>query len=288
MKLSIGASADSRYDDPVCLNRRKILCFQNTIYKYYHLHVRHFPWRETIDPYHILVSEFMLQQTQTKRVLNYFHPFLNLFPKISILAEARQQDVLAAWQGLGYNRRALNLQQTAKKIVAEYGGEIPSAMEDLMNLPGIGRSTAGAVMAFGFEKPAAFVETNIRRVFLQFFFQEKSGVKDTEILPLIEKTLDRDDPRHWYYALMDYGAMLKSTGPNPNTKSAHYARQAIFEGSDRQARGIIIRALLENKELSRKEVLDLLGMETARARKIVQALKQEGFLVCSKDVIRLL
>lgn len=261
--------------------------FRRRIYSYYEKHARLFPWRETTDPYHILVSEFMLQQTQTSRVLNYFQPFLDLFPEVSILAEARQQDVLSAWQGLGYNRRALNLQQAAKKIVAEYGGEIPSDMEHLMSLPGIGRSTAGAVMAFGFDKPVAFIETNIRRVFIHFFFPEQGSVKDKDILPLVEKTLDRNNPRRWYYALMDYGAMLGANGPNPNRKSAHYARQAVFEGSDREARGRIIRQLLESREFSRKDFPDLLGIETERAMKIIQTLEDEGFLVCSEDLIRL-
>lgn len=262
--------------------------FRQNINTFYSENARDFPWRNTTDPYLILVSEFMLQQTQTSRVLHYFHPFISLFPNVSTLAEARQKDVLAAWQGLGYNRRALNLQQAAKKVVEEYGGEIPSDMEDLLRLPGIGRSTAGAVMAFAFNKPVVFIETNIRRVFIHFFFQEKSQVKDAEIIHLMEETLDRDNPRHWYYALMDYGAMLKSTGPNPNKKSAHYFRQASFEGSDRQIRGKIIKELIEVKEIRHKDLLDLLDVETPRAEKILQSLENEGFLVCSEDTIRLL
>lgn len=229
----------------------------------------------------------MLQQTQTNRVLGCFQPFLELFPDVSTLAEARQKDILAAWQGLGYNRRAINLQQAAKRIVSEHGGAIPSDMEQLLELPGIGRSTAGAIMAFGFNLPVVFIETNIRRVFIHFFFPEQGSVKDKDILPLVDKTLNRNNPRRWYYALMDYGAMLKANGPNPNRKSAHYVRQSRFVGSDRQVRGRIIRQLLESREFSRKDFPDLLGIETTRAMKIIQSLEDEGFLVCSEDFIRL-
>jgi len=262
--------------------------FQQRIYAFYAKQARKFPWRDTTNPYQILVSEFMLQQTQTSRALNYFQPFINLFPNVYVLAEARLQDVLASWRGLGYNRRALNLRQAAKQIVSEDGGVIPSTTEQLLTLPGVGRSTAGAVMAFAFNQPVAFIETNIRRVFIHFFFPEKRGVKDAEILQLVEKTLDRENPRHWYYALMDYGAMLAAKNPNPNQKSAHYVRQAKFEGSDRQARGRILRELLDRKELSQKEILGLLAIDNTRGKKILQTLESEGFLVCSGDVIRLL
>jgi A/G-specific adenine glycosylase len=273
---------------PRTLPENKLLPFHHAINRYYHEHPRSFPWRETADPYRILVSEFMLQQTQTERVLKYYDPFIRRFPDFPSLAASRLKDVLEAWQGLGYNRRAVNLRMTAQKVTGEYGGVLPDDKDDLVTLPGIGEATAGAIQAFAFDKPVVFIETNIRRVFIHFFFQDKSGVKDAEIFPLVEQTLDHDNPRHWYYALMDYGAMLKKTVPNPNKKSAHYSRQAPFEGSDRQVRGKIIRELLEYKEIRQKEFLDLLNIETERAKKIFQVLEHEGFLVCSEDTIRLL
>lgn len=269
-------------------SKLKMHRFQDVIFKYFHSHARNFPWRVTNDPFHILVSEFMLQQTQTERVLKYYEPFIRRFPDFPSLAASRLKDVLDAWQGLGYNRRAMNLRLTAQKVTKEYGGVLPDDKDDLVTLPGIGEATAGAIQAFAFDKPVVFIETNIRRVFIHFFFQDKSGVKDAEIFPLVEQTLDRDNPRHWYYALMDYGTMLKKTVPNPNRKSAHYSRQAPFEDSNRQVRGRIIRELLENKKIPRREFLDLLDIDPARALKIFQDLENEGFLVCSEESISLL
>jgi A/G-specific adenine glycosylase len=235
-----------------------------------------------------MVSEFMLQQTQTERVSRYYEPFIRQFYDFRALARAPLKDVLAAWQGLGYNRRAINLRLTAQKVVSEYNGVLPETREDLIQLPGIGPSTAGAIMAFGFNKPVVFIETNIRRVFIYYFFPDKIDVKDAEILSLVEQTLDYDNPRCWYYALMDYGNMLKKGVSNPNRKSAHYSRQAPFEGSDRQVRGRIIRALLQRHEMDQTELIDLLDTNAVRAKKILRSLEEEGFLVCSEALVRLL
>jgi A/G-specific adenine glycosylase len=273
---------------PRTLPENKLLPFHHAISKYYHEHPRSFPWRETADPYRILVSEFMLQQTQTERVMKYYPRFLRRFPDFTALAGSKLNSVLEAWAGLGYNRRAIHLRLTAQKILTEHDALLPCEKEKLLTLPGVGSATAGAVMAFAFDKPVVFIETNIRRVFLHFFFQDKRGVKDAEILPLVEQTLDRDNPRNWYYALMDYGAMLKKAVANPNRKSAHYSRQAPFEGSNRQLRGRIIRELLNRETMGRKQLVDLLDTDAARATKILQALESEGFLVCSGDIIRLL
>ena len=236
------------------------------------------PWRDTVDPYCILVSEFMLQQTQAERVLLKYGPFITRFPDFQTLSRAGLKEVLAAWQGLGYNRRAINLKDTAGEIINRYSGKTPESTEELIQLPGIGKATAGAILAFVFNKPSVFIETNIRRVFIHFFFQDKKDIQDKEIMPLVEKTLDHENPRHWYYALMDYGAMLKKQGPNPNRKSAHYSRQTAFEGSDRQARGAILRHLLNNGTMEEYELITLLGITPLRGDKIISGLEKDGFL----------
>jgi A/G-specific adenine glycosylase len=263
------------------VKKRGTKSFARTVLDHYAGHKRELPWREDITPYRILVSEFMLQQTQVERVLVKYPPFLERFPDFSALAGAALKDVLASWQGLGYNRRAVNLWKTALSIVTERRGQLPAGADELVRLPGIGPATAGAIVAFAFDRPVVFIETNIRRVFIQFFFQDRTGVKDREILPLVEATLDRESPRQWYYALMDYGAMLGRLSPNPNRRSAHYARQAPFEGSDRQVRGGVIRALLGKGTLTKKTIASTLNTEVGRMARILSGLEREGLIVRS-------
>lgn len=217
--------------------------FQRTILEYYEKHGRSFPWRITDDPYAIMVSEFMLQQTQTDRVAEKYLRWLEVFPSITDLAAASLVQVLEQWVGLGYNRRARFLHRCAQIITEEYGGVVPQAPAVLQTLPGIGPYTAAAVSTFAYNKPNAFIETNIRAVFIFFFFQDQTEVSDKEIFPLIEAAVYTENPRLWYYALMDYGAELKKKTVNPNRKSKHYTKQSKFEGSVRQARGAIIRNL---------------------------------------------
>jgi A/G-specific adenine glycosylase len=147
------------------------------------------------------------------------------------------------WSGLGYNRRARYIRDCAGAIVRDHKGQVPETPGELQTLPGIGPYTAGAVACFGYNYPAVFIETNIRAAALYFFFQDREGVKDSEVFPVLEAALDRENPRRWYWALMDYGAALKKLTVNPNRKSAHYAKQSPFEGSFRRLRGIVIRAL---------------------------------------------
>jgi A/G-specific adenine glycosylase len=260
------------------LSRKRINTFQQQIKRYYKENKRNMPWRDTVDPYCILVSEFMLQQTQAERVLLKYGPFIARFPDFHTLSRAGLKEVLAAWQGLGYNRRAINLKETAGGIISRYSGRIPESTEALIQFPGIGKATAGAILAFAFNNPSIFIETNIRRVFIHFFFQDKKDIQDKEIMPLVEKTIDHENPRHWYYALMDYGAMLKKQGSNPNRKSAYYSRQAPFEGSNRQARGAILRHLLNNETMEEHELITLLGITPVRGDKIISDLEKEGFL----------
>jgi A/G-specific adenine glycosylase len=249
--------------------------FKTTIWNYYRAYGRDLPWRRTRDPYAILISEIMLQQTQVSRVEGYYERFLKRFPDFVHLARAKKEDILRIWQGLGYNRRALSLWKMSKIISREFNGKLPRDRQALESLPGIGKGTSGALRAFAFNEPEVFVETNIRRVFIHFFFSQRNKVTDEELERYIKRTLDHDNPREWYWALMDYGAMLgrmpksaKSPG-NPNRRSAHYKKQSPFAGSDRKLRGEILRLVLSGKKIN---------MRNPRVKKIASILEKEGFI----------
>lgn len=258
--------------------------FQTMILDFFHKEGRSFPWRETQDPYAILVSELMLQQTQTERVVPKYINWLQEFPNPEALAQAPFPQVLAAWSGLGYNRRAAYLQEACRQVVQDFAGVFPSTAKDLQKLKGVGSYTAGAVATFAFNRPEVFIETNIRSVYLFFFFptEEESGerVADSSLMPLIEATLYHQDPRTWYYALMDYGAALKKTTVNPNRRSRHYSRQSKFEGSLRQARGAIVRQLsLEGNRLqSLEELATSSGIDLYRIQGAAESLVSEGMV----------
>ena len=262
--------------------------FQKKIKGYYRLHSRDLPWRHTHDPYRILVSEIMLQQTQVSRVQTFYEKFIERFPDFAALAGAKQRDVLRAWQGLGYNRRALAIHGIAKIIVKGYAGSLPRDRATLETLPGIGPYTAGAIRTFTWNEPEIFIETNIRRVFIHFFFAGKKNVHDREILLLIQKTLDPEDPRAWYFALMDYGAMLGAgERENVNRRSAHYARQAAFSGSDREIRGKVLRFLLARKTARLRDIYDAVPQPRKRITAILDALQREGFLKRKNSTVSL-
>ena len=220
----------------------------------------------------------MLQQTQVERVASKYEEFVSVFPDLYCLSQSSLRKVLSLWKGLGYNRRALNLRLCAQKIVNDYSGDIPQSIDHLTQLPGIGKATASAIVAFAFNKPSVFIETNIRRVYIHFFFHDKEGIHDREILPIIEKTLKRRNPREWYYALMDYGSMLKKEFKNPNTKSLHYQKQSSFEGSRRQIRGVILKELLKEEQLSCSSLIKRLGKEPGKVKEILIQMQKEGII----------
>lgn len=205
---------------------------------------RDLPWRYIDDPYAVLVSEIMLQQTQVVRVERFWTRFLTLFPTVDALASADTVDVLTSWQGLGYNRRALALKKAADWCAEHNGGVLPSTADELQKLPGIGPATAGGVVAFAHNRPATYLETNVRTVFLHELFPGREGVSDKELIPLVADTCPSEDARGWYYALLDYGSHLKTLVANPSRRSAHYAKQSAFEGSRRQKRSELVRIVL--------------------------------------------
>lgn len=237
--------------------------------------------RETLDPYRILVSEIMLQQSQVDRVLPYYKKFLKLFPTLNKLAQAKLSDVLRVWQGLGYNRRALYLHKIAQATTAIYRSGLPNDVQKLKALPGVGDYTAKAVRVFAFNEPEVLIETNIRTVFLHEFFKNGKNIPDGKIIPLIEKSLDHRNPREWYYALMDYGSHVKKVFGNPNLRSKHYSKQSKFRGSLRQERGRILRELLTSP-LSQKNI------NSIKTKEAVRALIKDGLVKKEKTSFRLL
>jgi len=262
-----------------------IASFKKTIWAYYRREGRMaLPWRHTRDPYAIFVSEIMLQQTQVARVTEYYKKFLKQFPDFRALARARQSDVLAAWQGLGYNRRAMFLKRTAEIVAKDFDGRLPDNRAALESLPGIGKGTSGSLMAFAFNKPEVFIETNIRRVFIHFFFPRQRKVTDAELERYIGNSIDKKNPREWYWALMDYGAAMPA---NPNRRSAHYKRQSSFAGSDRELRGKILRSTLSGNgsKISATVLLKELGVNVVRFKKIITGLEKEGFIVRKRNYI---
>jgi A/G-specific adenine glycosylase len=256
----------------------EIAAFRETVFGYYREHGRALPWRETRDPYRVLVSEVMLQQTGVSRVLPKYEAWLERFPTLEALAAAPLEVVLEAWQGLGYNRRAIALKRTAETIAEEYDGEFPHDEIALRALPGIGPATAAGVLAFAFGEPAIYLETNVRAVFLHHFFADRDDVPDREIVPLVEATLDHDDPRTWYYALLDYGVHLKRTLPNPSRRSRHHTRQSPFEGSRRQKRARLLRAVLAGPGRDAAELAGEFGFDVDLAEELLVELAAEGFL----------
>lgn len=252
--------------------------FKDIIYSHYREHGRSFPWRETKDPYRILLSEMMLQQTQTERVLPKYQVFLETFPTLHELADASLTDVLYLWKGLGYNRRALALKQIAVTACSEYDGRLPETQQELLDLPMVGPATSAALMAFAYGKPALYLETNIRRVYLYFFFHDLQKVRDKEIYRLLECSLDSEDPRSWYYALMDYGVFLRKTIVNPNKRSAHYTRQGEFRNSNRQLRGLLLTLLTQTGPLRLDDLIDRIDFPEERIRRCLSDLRTEGFL----------
>ncbi|AJE03296.1 winged helix-turn-helix transcriptional regulator [Geobacter pickeringii] len=261
--------------------------FREIINDHYRENARILPWRSTFDPYAIYVSEVMLQQTQVERVRVKYEEFLARFPDITTLAGAPLHEVLAVWQGLGYNRRAVLLKKCAETLMERFNGTLPSAAEALETLPGIGHYTARAIAAFAFGAAAPFIETNIRTVFIHLFLPDRDRVHDREILPLVEGTIDHTDPRRWYYALMDYGAHLKRTHVNPSRRSAHHTRQAPFKGSNRELRSRILRAVMAQPGISGAGLADQLDTAITAVIDNLQQMESEGLITLQQGLCRI-
>jgi A/G-specific adenine glycosylase len=274
------------------LKPAEIKSFRDAVYGHYREFKRDLPWRKTRDPYQILVSEMMLQQTQVSRVVYKFVEFVTRFPTARALAAAPLGEVLATWAGLGYNRRAKMLWHAAKDVVEKHEGVLPGSYEGLRSLPGIGDYTASAILAFAFGVGRPLIETNVRAVIIRHFFPRKKAVSEHEILSLTEQTLDRENPRDWYAAFMDYGAHLKSVEGNHSRRSAHHAKvkKAAFKGSMRQVRGEVLKAALAKKsgDIERvvRGVSERLGVPIDQAEAALVGLARDGLVVLKAGRVR--
>lgn len=265
----------------------ELLAFQRFIYRFYHAYGRHhLPWRQNVSPYQILVSETMLQQTQVERVIPKFLAFIDRFPTPEVLAQSSVSEVIRLWQGLGYNRRGLNLQRAAQVLVTQFQGNIPSETEKLLSLPGVGPYTASAIQVFAFNLPQIVIETNIRTVMLYHFFHGAYNVSDQELSLLVEQAMDRENSRHWYSALMDYGTYLKQVIPNPSRQSKHYVKQSRFVGSLRQVRGQILKTIARQPR-TETELGIQLPFEPTKIDAALSQLISEGFLQRKQGKIQL-
>jgi len=265
-----------------------LIKFQKDLWDFYNTHGRHtMLWRQDTSPYSVIVSEIMLQQTGVERVEPKYIAFMSTLPDWQALASSPNKQLLGLWQGLGYNRRALYLQKTAQEIVATYNGAVPEDRTLLENLPGVGPGTSGAIMAYAFDKPEVFIETNIRRVIIHHFLANQTAITDAQITTIlhgiirdIQATCSPFSPKTFYWAMMDYGSYLKSQVPNPNKQSQHYSVQSRFEGSNRQLRGKVLAFLLTKSQASETELLSLAKSEQQYNNfvNILKQLQKEGFI----------
>jgi len=259
--------------DSLVFSPERIQEFQKKVFSFYQKNKRDLPWRTTIDPYKILLSELMLQQTQVNRVILYYEKWIARWPAIDALASASLAEVLQAWMGLGYNTRAINLHKAARKIVTEFGNDVVEAMKHYKEIPGVGRYTSQAVQIFSTNADLVTVDTNIRRIFIkEFHLPEK--VSDKELWGLAERCLPKGRSREWHNALMDYGALhltAKKTGIKSKTQ------QSRFEGSDRQLRARIIRILLQNDE-SLVNISRILNVDSSWLQRILEKLISEEII----------
>lgn len=270
------------------LSEIQIVEFRSGVLRHFSEEGRDFPWRRTRDPWLILTSEIMLQQTRIETVLAKWDSWISAYPTPAALSAAPLSEMLACWKGLGYNRRALALRNAAVRIVRDHGGSVPEGEEDLRSLPGVGPYTARAVRAFAFGLPGIVIETNIRAVFLFYFFPDRDRVADRDLEPYVDAVLDRDDPRTWYYALMDYGAALKKREPNPGRRSASYVRQSPFEGSRRQVRSAVLHTLSARGPLAQADLREAAAERVGpyardpefdgRLARAIKELESEGFV----------
>ncbi len=255
-----------------------ILSFCDFVWDWYALHKRDFVWRETRDPYHILLSELMLQQTQTERVVPKYNLFLEQWPTLYDLSQASLTDVLYAWKGLGYNRRAKAL-HTIGITSKQYNYSLPHDESLLRSFPMIGPSTAAAILSFAYGEKSVYLETNIRRVIIHHFFSGQESVHDRQIKEILQLLIaNQENARDWYYALMDYGVFLKKSGINPNRRSLHYAKQSPFENSNRQIRSTLLFIITQEGQQKESTLLEKVPFEDDRILAALETLQKDGLL----------
>jgi len=232
------------------LSQKEIKEFQIRILKWYKFNKRDLPWRKTTDPYYILISEIMLQQTQAMRVTPYYDRFIKKFPTMEKLASAKKSEVLKIWSGLGFNNRAIRLKEIAERIQSDFNGRFPKTSEELLSFKGIGDYTAAAILSFAFNKNAAVIDTNIRRVLIHEL-QLSHNISKAQLEKIALQVLPVGKSRTWHNALMDYGALAATA---KITKIKSKSTQSPFKGSEREVRGKILKLLLKNREVKNSEL----------------------------------
>ena len=254
---------------------RRVRALQDRLLTWYAENRRDLPWRHTTDPYAVLVSEIMLQQTQVPRVVPRFGEWLEAWPDLESLAAAPLADVLLRWQGLGYNIRARRLQECARAVAADgHRAELPRSLDGLRALPGIGPYTAHAVLIFAHNEDLAAVDANVRRVLThELDLPEDLGARDLQTVAAA--VLPPGRSRDWHNALMDYGSLVltaRATGIAPRS------RQGAFEGSRRQKRARLLRRLLGHGPQSLEELAVALGLSAEETGDLVARLRRDGLV----------
>lgn len=260
---------------PRRLPKHRVRDTQALVLSWFAMHQRDLPWRKTTDPYAILVSEVMLQQTQVPRVIPKFEAFMAGFPTARALADASPAAVITAWKGLGYNRRALHLQRAASVIANEHGGTLPPDLATIRALPGVGRYTAGAIMNFAFNVDTPAVDVNVER-FIDYFFPVRAKRSTNDYYAIAEQLIPAGQARAWLHAVMDY------TSANLRTRAKNARKPAEpFVGSNRYFRGRILD-LLRERTTSPDALFAAIGVPLDLPRErfdaLLDALEREGFI----------
>lgn len=257
--------------------QNKINNFHSKLFSWFSENKKDYPWRKTTDPYHIMVSEFMLQQTQTSRVVPKYLSFLDKFPTLESLANADNRDVLELWSGLGYNRRAIWLKEASQKILSL--GSFPKDPKELKKIKGIGDYTSRAIIIFAYNENIATVDTNIRRIFIVEGFATEE-TKQKELFEVAEQLLPKNNSREYHSALMDYGNVILTSA---KTKIKPKTVQGKFEGSDRQYRGRIIKYLTSHLIATKEEILKNCSVPEERIDSILSKLVKDRLIKKEKE-----
>ena len=255
-----------------CISETKIKNFNEKIFAWWKKNKRTLPWRETTNPYYIMISEIMLQQTQVNRSVEKYLEFIKEYPTIKELAEASVSSVLKIWSGLGYNRRALWLQEAANQIVRL--NEFPKTPEELQKLKGIGPYTSRSILIFTFNYDIATVDTNIRRILIAENFA-KVNTKEKELFIIAQKLLPKGKARDWHNALMDYGALVLTsakTGIKPKTTISSSSKE------NRRFRGIIVKYLTRTTKAKKEKIVKNCNIPNEKIDDILVGLIADGLV----------
>jgi A/G-specific adenine glycosylase len=255
------------------ISEKNIRNFQKKIFAWWMENKRSLPWRKTTDPYYILIAEIMLQQTQVNRSIEKYLEFIEEFPSLEKLASAPISSVLKIWSGLGYNRRALWLQEAAKQIVELK--EFPKTQEELQKLKGIGPYTSRSILIFAFHYEIATVDTNIRRILIAEKFAEEE-TKEKELFIIAQKLLPKGRARDWHNALMDYGSLVLTaakTGIKPKTTNSEKSKES------RRYRGLIVKYLTSYSKVKKEQIVKDCNIPEEKVNDILLGLIADGLVV---------